>query len=112
MTIAPVAQCARPVIHPSLTGPALFTWMALRRVHAGGVSRFEGRYYDSGRRVPCFLAFDTLIRAGLLTLSEPDPECPGLRRVALTREGHTQFAALNERERGARSRAMHTVSSE
>ena len=101
MSTAPAAQCARSM---SLTGPALFTWIALRRVHAGRVARFEGHYYDFGLRVPSFLDFDPLISAGLLTFAEPAPEYPGLRRVTLTREGLTRFAVLNAQERNARSR--------
>jgi hypothetical protein len=78
----------------------LFAWMALRRVHAGGLARFEGRYYDSGRRVPCFLpgVFDELLETGLVTLADPDPDSAGLRRATLTCAGYARFVALSERE--------------
>lgn len=97
MSTAAAAQRPRPAIRPPLAGPELFAWIALRRAHAGGVARVEGRYYDSGLRVPCFVDFDTLIEAGLLALAEPALTYPALRRVILTREGHTRFAELNER---------------
>lgn len=82
-----------------LAGPDLFAWMALRRAHAGGVVRFEGTYFDSGRRIPCFLpsVFDELVEAGLLRLGDPDPVSPGRRRASLTSEGCARFTALNER---------------
>jgi hypothetical protein len=82
--------CPRPkpvTVRP--TGPELFAWLALRRVHNGGVIQFEGHYYDAGRRVTCFLpdVFDQLIGSGLIALAEPDPEWPGQRRASLTCEG-------------------------
>lgn len=89
----------RPIPRP-LTGPELLVWIALRRVHTGRVAQFEGRYYDSGRRVPCFLpaVFDDLVKAGLLALAEPDPASAGLRRVVLTSEGRARFVVLSEQE--------------
>ncbi|MGQ0774137.1 MAG: hypothetical protein ACT4NY_06935 [Pseudonocardiales bacterium] len=83
-----------------LAGPELFAWLALRRVDRGGIARLDGRYYDRGRRVPCFLldVFDELVEADLLTLAEPDPYSGGLSRAALTCEGRARFAALSERE--------------
>lgn len=88
-----------PIPRP-LAGLDLFAWMALRRVHAGDVARFEGRYYDSGRRVPRFLpnVFDELVEAGLLTLAEPESGAAGLRRAALTSTGRARFSALDEQE--------------
>lgn len=92
-----VGPPASPIPRP-LAGPDLFAWLALRRAHAGGVARFEGSYFDSGRRVPCFLpdVFDELVEAGLLTLADPDWP-GGWRRAALTGEGLARFAALSER---------------
>jgi hypothetical protein len=83
--------------------------MALRRADTGRVARFEGCYYDSGRRVPCFLpdAFDELIESGLLTLAEPDPGSVGWCRVALTSTGRARFAVLSEREQQWARRPLH-----
>jgi hypothetical protein len=83
--------------------------MALRRACTGRVARFEGCYYDSGRRVPCFLpdVFDELIESGLLTLTEPDPGSAGWCRVALTSTGHARFAALSEQEKQWARRPLH-----
>ena len=110
MTTPPAERCPswRPIPRP-LAGPDLYAWMALRRVHGGGVARFEGCYYDSGRRMPCFLpdVFDELAEAGLLTLAEPDPGTAGLRRAALTSEGCARLAALSERESQWARRPLH-----
>lgn len=103
------AHGARPAIRTPLTGPALFTWIALRRVHAGSIARFNGHFCDSGLRVPCFADFDALIRAGSLTLADPAPEYPDLRRVVLTREGDTRFAELNEQETTTRPRTTSST---
>lgn len=53
----------------------------------------------------CFLpgVFHELVEAGLLTLAEPDPNWPGLRRATLTRDGRARFAALSERESQGRT---------
>lgn len=54
--------------------PDLVEWLALRRVHRGGVARFAGRYLDHGCPMPGYLtdALDGLIRAGLLALGSAD----------------------------------------
>lgn len=101
MRTSPAAPCLRWRPTPGrLAGPELYAWLALRRVDTGRIARLDGRYYDWGRRVPCFLldVFDELVEAGLLTLAEPDPYSGGLSRAALTREGRARFAALSERE--------------
>lgn len=106
MTMWPAEPCAPQNPNPRrLAGPELFAWLALRRADAGRVARIQGRYYDSGRRMPCFLlgVFEELVEAGLLTLAEPDPSWPELRRATLTRDGRARFAALSERENQGRT---------
>jgi hypothetical protein len=97
----PAELCTQPSPIPrSLAGPELYEWMALRRADAGGMVWFEDRYYDGGRRVPCFLpsVFDELIETGLLMLADPNPDWPGRHRAVLTAEGRARFAVLSERD--------------
>lgn len=79
---------------PPLRGE-LVEWIALRRVCGGGVAMIGGRYFDGGRRVPCYLpdTLDGLARAGLIALADIDAW--GLRRVAPTRDGRTRYRELS-----------------
>lgn len=82
-----------------LTGPDFWRWMGLRRVHAGLVARFEGRYYDAGRRMPGYLVpdvLDMLITQNLLSVADPDDY--GWQRVALTDAGLAEYRALCRRQ--------------
>lgn len=81
-----------------LTGPDLYAWMALRRVHRGGVTKTGNLYLDRDRRIPCFLpdVLDELTAAELLTLTEADPA--GQQRVSATTAGQARYAALSRQE--------------
>lgn len=86
-----------------LTGPDLFAWIALRRVHGGRVTQLGGDYFDGGCPVPCFLpeVLDELITAGLVALTGPDPMAAGTHRVTITDAGYARYADLGGRERQA-----------
>ncbi|MBV8541795.1 MAG: hypothetical protein JO063_04545 [Pseudonocardiales bacterium] len=85
-----------------LSGTELVDWMALSRVHAGQVTRHQGRYLDGGQPMPGYLVpellFDALPRAGLLTLARPDDD--GLARLALTDAGRVRYQELRQRRGG------------
>ncbi|MGH3914614.1 MAG: hypothetical protein ACRDTC_14590 [Pseudonocardiaceae bacterium] len=60
-----------------MSDPALYEWLALRRVHDGGVARSAGAYFDHGRPTPGHLTevFDRLVWTGLVAvLVVPPPE--------------------------------------
>jgi DNA-binding PadR family transcriptional regulator len=77
--------------------PELPAWLALRRVHRGGITRVRSGYVDRGQRIPGYIAdaLDTLVPAGLVTFGEPDPA--GYRQVALTPSGQARLAELSTR---------------
>ena len=58
-----------------LSAQELVDWMALSRVHAGGLVHYHGEYLDSGALMSRYLIpellFDVLVRVGLLKL-QPD----------------------------------------
>jgi len=75
--------------------PELYEWLALRRVHDGGMAKSAGNYYDEGRPTPDYLTlmFDYLIRTQLISVAGGDPVW-GLRRMSLTDLGKTRYAEL------------------
>ncbi|MGH3940960.1 MAG: hypothetical protein ACRDTG_20445 [Pseudonocardiaceae bacterium] len=83
-----------------MSDPSLYEWIALRRVHDGGVGKVAGVYLDHGRPTPDYLAevFDRLIWTGWASVAEGDPLW-ALRRLCLTEAGATRYAELCERER-------------
>lgn len=70
-------------------------WLALHRVHEGGVAKVAGIYLDHGYPVPSHLIglFDRLTWAGLLMVAEGDPVWD-LRQLSLTDAGQVRYAAL------------------
>jgi len=83
-----------------LTGADLYDWIALRRVSDGGIARMGDRWFDSGLRVPGYVAgtLDRLCNHGLAVLAEPDM-C-GMERAAPTDDG-TRFYQRLCRQRQA-----------
>jgi hypothetical protein len=86
--------------HPKdrpVSDPALDEWLALRRVHDGGVAKSAGAYFDHGRPAPGQLTgvFDRLIWIGLVSVVAGDPIWQ-LRRLSLTDAGALRYAALGE----------------
>ena len=70
-------------------------WLALLRVHEGGVTTLDGRFYNHGRPVADYLAtaLYELIRTERLALGQPTPT--GQQQVCITRAGQARYAALN-----------------
>ena len=58
-----------------MSDPRLSEWIALRRVHDGGVAKVAGLYLDHGRPAPSHLieVFDRLTWDGLLVVADGDP---------------------------------------
>ncbi|HEU0128115.1 MAG TPA: hypothetical protein VFQ48_05860, partial [Pseudonocardiaceae bacterium] len=75
-------------------------WLALRRVHEGGVAKVAGIYLEHGRPVPGDLTevFDRLTWTGLVAVAEGDPVW-SVRRLSLTDTGHARYAVLCEQQR-------------
>lgn len=80
----------------------LLTWIALRRVHSGGVANVAGCWIDGSYRVPCYLppVLNELTDARLVVLADDGPHGP-LRRASLTETGQARYATLRE-QHGAR----------
>ncbi|MGH3938799.1 MAG: hypothetical protein ACRDTG_09195 [Pseudonocardiaceae bacterium] len=79
-----------------LIGLDLLEWIALRRVHEGGVALHGSEYLHWGRKVPCYLpeGFSRLVETGLTELL--DPGCSsGLRRIAPTSRGQERYRELS-----------------
>ncbi|MGH4020293.1 MAG: hypothetical protein ACRDT0_13870 [Pseudonocardiaceae bacterium] len=82
----------------------LLAWIALRRVHRGGVLHLQGRYFDHERPVPGYLTdtLDALTRAGMLALVDTDSIA---QRVTVTDAGCARYVTWRgHRRRGLRSR--------
>ncbi len=79
----------------------LLVWIALRRVHAGGVAKVAGCWLDAGRPVPGYLTdtLDDLTGTGLVALAAGGPHGP-LRRASLTGGGQVRYAAALQRHGG------------
>ena len=70
-------------------------WLALFRVHEGGVTRLDGDYLNHGRPVADYLAvvLDELIRTELLALGRSTPS--GQQQVCVTHAGQVRYTELN-----------------
>lgn len=70
-------------------------WLALLRVHQGGVTRLDNDYLNHGRPVTDYLAdaLDELIRSELLALGRPTPS--GQQQVCVTHAGQIRYTELN-----------------
>ncbi|MGH3902988.1 MAG: hypothetical protein ACRDTE_02125 [Pseudonocardiaceae bacterium] len=82
-------------------------WLALLRVHEGGVTKLDGNYLNQGRPVAGYLAeaIDELIRSERLALGRATPS--GQQQVCVTYAGQVRYAELNtngvrEARRGGR----------
>lgn len=80
-----------------VSNPFLYEWIALRRVHDGGMAKSAGAYFDRGHPAPGHLTgvFDLLVWTGLVTVADGDPVWD-LRRLRLTDTGRARYAALSE----------------
>lgn len=82
----------------AMTGFDLDTWIALRRVSAGRVTKRGQRWLESGHPVPDLSAsLVTLCQRGLVTLAERSPLG---RAAALTRTGVAHYDLLCQRALG------------
>ena len=81
-----------------VSDPHLYEWMALRRIHNGGMATSAGVYFDEGRPAPEYLAriFDYIIRTGLTEVDDGDPVW-ALRRMSLTDAGRLRYTELREK---------------
>lgn len=72
----------------------MYDWIALRRVSGGGIARTGDRWFDSGRRVPGYVAdaLATLCEAGLVRLVDLDRMA--IARAALTETGVIRYEHL------------------
>ncbi|MGH3904871.1 MAG: hypothetical protein ACRDTE_11880 [Pseudonocardiaceae bacterium] len=70
-------------------------WLALLRVHEGGVTSLEGQFLNHGQPVAEYLAatFVELIQTEHLALGRPDPS--GRQQVCVTRAGQARYLELN-----------------
>lgn len=75
--------------------PEAREWLALHRVHEGGVTTLGGEYFNAGRPVSGELAdtFGVLIGSGLLALGQPDPI--GRQQVCVTHIGQARYSELS-----------------
>ena len=83
---------------------AVSEWLALRRVHEGGVTRLGDRFFNHGRPVADYLAtaFDDLIGCELLALGRATQN--GQQPVCVTHSGQVRYAELNGTESGQAGR--------
>ncbi|MGH3905787.1 MAG: hypothetical protein ACRDTE_16620 [Pseudonocardiaceae bacterium] len=74
---------------------AVNEWLALMRVHEGGVAIRDGEYLNQGQPVADYLAaaLDELIRTEHLALGRATPS--GHQQVCVTRAGQARYAELN-----------------
>lgn len=78
-----------------LRGPDHWTWLGLRRVNCGVVTRVEGAFYDRGRPFPGCLypdLIEALIQRKLLDVADSDEA--GRQRVVLSDAGRAEYQAL------------------
>lgn len=73
---------------------AVNEWLALLRVHGGGVTTVGGLFFNHGQPVADYLAatFDELIRTEHLALARPTPS--GQQQVCVTHAGQLRYAEL------------------
>lgn len=74
---------------------AVNEWLALLRVHEGGVTTLAGRFFNQGRPVADYLAatLAELIRTGHLALGAAVPS--GQQQVCVTHAGQIRYIELN-----------------
>ncbi|MGH3908204.1 MAG: hypothetical protein ACRDTE_29085, partial [Pseudonocardiaceae bacterium] len=77
--------------------PDVTEWLALLRVHEGGMTKLDGNYLNHGQPVAHYLAdaLDQLIHTELLALARPDPA--GAQQVCITHAGQIRYAELNSK---------------
>ena len=77
-----------------MTTAGTIEWLALLRVHEGGLTTLDGRFLNHGQPVAGYLAdaIEELIRTGHLALGRPDPI--GIQQVSVTHSGQVRFAEL------------------
>jgi hypothetical protein len=70
-------------------------WLALLRVHEGGVTTLAGRFFNHGRPVADYLVetFTGLISTGQLALGRATPS--GQQQVCVTRAGQIRYTELS-----------------
>jgi hypothetical protein len=80
--------------------PDHLSWLALRRVRRGGVSKLGDRYLDGGQPLGVLLAelLAMLQEQGLLDVADPSP-ADGLARVSCTEAGQAHYRSLCRRQR-------------
>lgn len=74
---------------------SLNEWLALLRVHEGGVTTLAGRFFNQGQPVDDYLALTLaeLIRTGYLALGATVPS--EQQQVCVTHAGQVRYAELN-----------------
>lgn len=74
--------------------PEVTEWLALHRVHEGGLTKLNHTYLNHGRPVAGYLAdaLDGLIHTEHLALGQPSPS--GQRQVRVTHTGQARYAHL------------------
>lgn len=74
---------------------AVHEWLALLRVHEGGVTTLGGRFLNHGQPVADYLAaaLAELIRSELLALGRATPS--GQQQVCVTHAGQVRYAELD-----------------
>ena len=70
-------------------------WLALMRVHEGGITTLHGHFFRHGQPVAEYLAdaLVELLRTEHLALGRPDLN--GQQQVCVTRAGQARYAELN-----------------
>lgn len=79
-----------------------FTWLALRRIKSGAVTRCEDTYREHGRPLSLLLndIITILLDKSLIQLSDPSPQ-HGLSQVSLTEAGTRRYSELCKKQRAA-----------
>lgn len=69
-------------------------WLALLRVHEGGVTTLAGRFFNHGQSVADYLAaaLDDLLRTEHLALGKATPS--GQQQVCVTHAGQVRYIGL------------------
>lgn len=80
--------------------PDVAGWLALLRVHQGGVTKLDGHCLNHGRPVANYVAgaLDELIRNELLSLGRSTPS--GQQQVCVTHAQQIRYATLNANRTG------------
>jgi hypothetical protein len=78
--------------------PELGRWLALRRVHRGGIAQFtQGVFIDRGRPVPDYIggSLAALLAEGHIRTGRPE-EGTGYLPLVLTTSGEIRYADLSD----------------